>query len=46
MLAALKNVKRGTCEGNRNRRMKEKDKKTKGKKGNDKFNNRIKTGNK
>ena len=41
----MRNVKRGICEGNRNRRMKENDKKTKGKKGNDKINERIKTGN-
>ena len=40
----MKNVKRGTCEGDRNRRMKEKDKKTKGKEGNNKFNKRIKRG--
>jgi len=44
-VAAVKNVKRGTCGGNRNRRMKEKNKKTKGKNGNDKFNKRIKRGN-
>ena len=42
---AVKNVKRGTCEGNRNRRVKEKDKKTKERKGNDKFKKRIKGGN-
>jgi len=35
----------GDCEGIRNRRMKEKDKKTKGRKGNYKINERIKTGN-
>ena len=42
----MKNVKAGICEGNGNRRVKEKDKNTKkGKKGNDKLNERIKTGN-